>query len=94
MLLRESPGLGLPVEFKYSVQGSLFLISDLHHFPKINLNCVLKHIVSLYSLFWMREVAFKSCPWPRKSLGLTQEESAGAGAPLSLWRCCGHRGHS
>lgn len=71
-----------------SIPQMAVLIPDLLHFPKIHLNHVLKHIASLYSLLWMREVAFKSCPWPRTSLDLKKVECAGAGAPLSLWRCC------
>ena len=42
---------------------------------------MLKHIVSLYALFWMREVAIKSCPRPRTHWGMKNEERVGDGAP-------------
>lgn len=42
---------------------------------------MLKHIVSLYTLFWVREVAIGSRPRPRTYRGLENEECAGAGVP-------------
>lgn len=92
--------LGLAVwSWIFFAHDSLFLIPDLLR-SHIHLSCVLKYVVPLYTLFWMKEVAIKSCPGPRTYLGLKNEERAGAGAPSAppgdgkLWHVCIWKGSS